>query len=400
MTLTTTETQFLTLVRAAVTGTECPVPDADWRAVFQLAAQQKLLPLVFSAARHMPVQGETAALFAAARQQAVRQVLGQSVRSAEFAALYRQLRVAGLHPMVVKGQLCSRLYPLPDHRISADDDLLLPDREFSACHRVLLDHGLRTACPDDDLAAADEVTYTKDGSPLYLEVHRNLFPADEALHGPLNGFFRDIPPVETDGFLTLPPHEHLLYLLLHAWKHFISRGVGLRQFCDIGLWAGTYFREIDWPLLYRQCESVHAAVFAGTVFRIARETLSLMPEPPAPWDCAADPVPMLRDTFCGGIYGSSSCTRLHSSTVTLNAVAASRTGRKSSLLTSVFPPKTYLESRYPYLKRRPYLLPAAWVQRLWHYAAEKQSGGDNSASGSVRLARERIALMKQYGIMD
>ena len=116
MTLTTTETQFLILVRAAVTGTECPVPDADWHAIFHLAAQQKLLPLVFSAARRMPVQGETAALFAAVRQQAVRQVLGQSVRSAEFAALYQQLHAAGLHPMVVKGQLCSRLYPLPDHR--------------------------------------------------------------------------------------------------------------------------------------------------------------------------------------------------------------------------------------------------------------------------------------------
>ena len=44
------------------------------------------------------------------------------------------LRQVGLHPVVVKGQLCSRLYPLRDHRISADDDLLIPDGEFLACH--------------------------------------------------------------------------------------------------------------------------------------------------------------------------------------------------------------------------------------------------------------------------
>ena len=49
-------------------------------------------------------------------------MLNQTVRSAEFSDLYHKLRSAGLHPIVVKGQLCSRLYPQTDHRISADDD--------------------------------------------------------------------------------------------------------------------------------------------------------------------------------------------------------------------------------------------------------------------------------------
>ena len=43
---------------------------------------------------------------------------------------------------------------------------------------------------------------------------------------------------------------------------------------------------------------------------------------------------------------------------------------------------------------------AAWVQRLAHYASEKQSSADSSASGSIKLAKERIELMKRYGIMD
>ena len=90
----------------------------------------------------------------------------------------------------------------------------------------------------------------------------------------------------------------------------------------------------------------------------------------------------------------------HSSTVTLNAVKASRAGEKSSVLRTVFPKREYLERNYPYLKKRPYLLPVAWAQRLAHYASEKQSGADSSASGSIKLAKERIELMKRYGIMD
>ena len=400
MTLTTTETQFLYIAKSAISGGDLPAENVDWPAIFTLANQQKLLPILFEAVRKMPAAEENVALFAVTKQQVIGQVLNQTVRSAEFSDLYHKLRSAGLHPIVVKGQLCSRLYPLKDHRISADDDIYIPDAEFMACHEQLLANGLRTGTPADELASADEVSYTKDGSPLYIELHRHLFDSAEDAHDELNHFFTDINPVEMDGFLAMPPHEHLLYLILHAYKHFVRSGIGARQFCDIGLWARAYHAEIDWQLLHEQCESVHAATFAAAAFCIAREYLGIDFDLPAPWDSSIDVEPLLHDTLCGGVYGSNDLTRLHSSTVTLNAVKASRTGEKSSVLSTVFPKREYLERRYPYLKKRPYLLPVAWVQRLAHYASEKQSGADSSASGSIKLAKERIELMKRYGIMN
>lgn len=400
MTLTTTETQFLHIAKAAISGGDLPAEKVDWPAIFTLANQQKLLPILFEAARKTPAAAENAALFAVTKQQVIAQVLHQTVRSAEFSDLYHKLRAAGLHPVVVKGQLCSRLYPLKDHRISADDDLYIPDAEFMACHEQLLANGLTTDTPADELPTADEVPYTKDGSPLYIELHRHLFDSAEDVHDELNHFFTDINPVEMDGFLAMPPHEHLLYLLLHAYKHFVRSGIGLRQFCDIGLWAWEYHDEIDWQRLREQCESVHAATFAAAAFRIARDYLGIEFDLPTPWDASIDVEPLLHDTLCGGVYGSNDLTRLHSSTVTLNAVKASRTGEKSSVLRTVFPKREYLERRYPYLKKRPYLLPVAWAQRIAHYAGEKKTGADSSASGSIKLAKERIELMKRYGVMD
>lgn len=400
MTLTTTETQFLHIAKAAISGGDLPAEKVDWPAIFALANQQKLLPILFEAVRKMPAAEENVALFAVTKQQVIGQVLNQTVRSAEFADLYRKLRTVGLHPIVVKGQLCSRLYPLKDHRISADDDLYIPDAEFMTCHEQLLANGLTTDTPADELSTADEVSYTKGGSSLYIELHRHLFDSSEDAHDELNHFFADLNSVEIDGFLAMPPHEHLLYLLLHAYKHFVRSGIGLRQFCDIGLWARAYHAEIDWQRLHDQCESVHAATFAAAAFRIARDYLGIEFDLPAPWSDAVDAEPLLHDTLCGGVYGSNDLTRLHSSTVTLNAVKASRTGEKSSVLRTVFPKREYLERRYPYLKKRPYLLPVAWVQRIAHYASEKQSGTDNSASGSIKLGKERIELMKRYGIMD
>lgn len=320
MTLTTTETQFLYIAKSAISGGDLPAEKVDWPAIFTLANQQKLLPILFEAVRKTPAAEENAALFAVTKQQVIGQVLNQTVRSAEFSDLYHKLRSAGLHPIVVKGQLCSRLYPLKDHRISADDDLYISDAEFMACHEQLLANGLTTDTPTDELATADEVSYTKNGSPLYIELHRHLFDSAEDAHDELNHFFTDLKPVETDGFLAMPPHEHLLYLLLHAYKHFVRSGIGLRQFCDIGLWARAYHGEIDWQRLHEQCESVHAATFAAAAFRIARDYLDIEFDLPAPWDGSIDVEPLLHDTLCGGVYGSNDLTRLHSSTVTLNAV--------------------------------------------------------------------------------
>lgn len=67
---------------------------------------------------------------------------------------------------------------------------------------------------------------------------------------------------------------------------------------------------------------------------------------------------------------------------------------------ALFPKREYLERRYPYLKKRPYLLPVAWVQRIAHYASEKRSDADSSTSGFIKLAKERIELMKRYDILD
>ena len=404
MTLTTPETQFITLTKSALSGAPYLPEVVDYSVLFTLAKQQKLLPILYEYLRQTPAAEENAALFAATKPQVVAQVLNQTVRSLEFSALYRNLRTAGLHPIVVKGQLCSRLYPMRDYRISADDDLLIPEAELLACHKVLLENGLSTGCPEEELAAEDEISYTKKGSPLYIELHHHLFDSSEDAHDELNRFFADIHAraVEVDGLLSMPPHEHLLYLILHAYKHFVRSGIGLRQFCDIGLWARKYHAEIDWAQLHDQCQSVHAATFAATVFAIARQWLGIEFPLPALWETEISAEPLLHDTLCGGVYGSNDLTRLHSSTVTLNAVKSSRKGKRGSVLSALFPNRQYMERKYPYVKKMPILLPAAWGQRVVHYLHEKRQGSstNNSATGSIQLAKERIALMKLYRIME
>jgi hypothetical protein len=108
---------------------------------------------------------------------------------------------------------------------------------------------------------------------------------------------------------------------------------------------------------------------------------------------------MLKDVLCGGIYGSADIDRVHSGTMTLSAVKSSGSSRKTSILSSVFPSRLSLEGRYPYLKKPPLLLPVAWCTRIVSYA-KRSSAGETSAAKSIAIGKERIELLRFYGIIE
>lgn len=400
MTLSRLETDFLGVLRAALAGEPAEPESGDYEGLFSLAGEQKLLPFVYEALHEGGAAGQNPALFAGARMQVRNQVLNQTMRSAAFRELYGQMRQAGLHPVVVKGQLCSRLYPKEDFRLSGDDDLWLPEEEMVPCHDFLVGRGLVTQTPEEELAQKGEISYRDPRGPLHLEVHRRLFDEEDGaqdLNEPFEEGLRH--PVETQGFLSLAPQDHLLYLILHAYKHFVLRGVGIRQLCDIGLWAGAYFAEVDWAALRAACEKTRSLGFAAAAFGICRVYLGMDLPLPDPWTETPPLEPLCHDALDGGIYGSADGDRLHASTLTRNAVRSSRQGKKKLPLATAFPPLGYLVDQYPYLRRHPGLLPWAWAQRLGRYAAGIRKE-DNSPAGAVKLAQERMALLKLYGVME
>ncbi len=113
-----------------------------------------------------------------------------------------------------------------------------------------------------------------------------------------------------------------------------------------------------------------------------------------------DVEPLLEDMFAGGVHGASDLTRLHTATVTLNAIRKDRTGEKAGILRSIFPTWEYMAGRYPYAGKYPLLLPIAWGSRIWGYLCEIRKDDSSSVSDSLHLAKERIALLKYYGVIS
>lgn len=389
----------------AGTGPVFPAPaSADIDRLLRSAHEQKFQPMVFEVLSGNPEISEMPE-FAQYRRSIRAQVAIQAQKTVAFSALYTAMRDAGLHPLVVKGILCRSVYPNGDMRPSSDEDLYVSDGEFSKSCAFLREYGMQPT-EEKDEKTADEIGWRKQGTGLYIELHRRLF-RDTGAERDLQRFFNNAfgNPAEyemPDGtiVLSLMPEDHMLYLILHAFKHFIGRGVGLRQICDMALWASKYNERIDWDRLMNECGTVRADRFAAAVFRIAGEELRIGPElPECMRDLSVDYEPLLSDILDGGVYGGTDAARTHAAAITKGKVSSARNRKRHSVLRNAFPPRKQLISKYPVLKTHPAMLPVIWCKRLAAYRKEMKTGDAGGAVSAIRVAGKRENLLKEYGVL-
>ncbi len=387
---------------AGAVGRRCSVdalPDDVARDVLTLASQHKVLPLVFDAlCTSLPD-----ATVASVRPLVRSQVIEQTVKTEEFLRLYERLSDAGVRAVVVKGLALRTLYANGDMRPSADEDILVSADSLAACREVLNAAHFTT----HDSADAFEQTFTSEGSTLRIELHTSLFEPSSPAFAHFNEFFaraaEHAQPLDVGGreIYTLEPTEHLLYLVLHAYKHFSHSGFGIRQVCDLASEASAFDGQIDVPRFAECCRRADASRFAAALFALAEEYLGLPHEIAAHFTDALGErprtEPLLSDIFDSGVYGSAESSRVHSAGITLGALEAQNGGksRAGSRLRVIFPSLGQMRAKYPYLTRHPHLLPAAYVARIFSYL--RRHG--RAPTRAAHIGEQRLALLREYGII-
>ncbi len=425
--MTDAEREFLKLIRRSISRESCgsvkPLSGDDASAIISMAKKQNVAPLLYDALKSAGgLESISADRKTALKDYVLEAATRQITQNNEFLTILLHAQEQGLDPIVIKGVISRSLYPIPYLRPSVDEDILVSEKEAEKYHGFLLSEGL---CADETELTADEhrkayeLSYHRENSPTYIEMHKALFDPESPAFDMLNDLFIGFPErtvrvqIEDVSVRTLAPTDHLLYLILHAFKHFLHSGVGIRPLCDIGLFADRYSDQVSWQEIQMKLASVNVLYYAKALFRIIQ--LHLLPDA-AFLDCIRDwkieeieVDALLGDTLASGVYGTASLSRLHSSSMTLYAFEnQKRSGNKGgayAVMHSVLLPKKNMEERYTYLKRRPALLPVAWVQRAVRYLLEtrkKDTGfeADNNAAESIRLGRERIGLLRQYRIIE
>ena len=368
------------------------------------SAQQNKPETPYQAARRK--DGARSSAPPAWKEMALEQVARQAIQENEFLNLILALQARGLEPVVMKGCVCRALWPKPLLRPSVDDDLLIPDDQAAAYHTALLAFGMTADEPDVDLDKAWELSYHKPNSPLYIELHKRLFDPESDtflnFNAPFKGALDRAVPVQIQDVTlkTLAPTDHLLFLILHAFKHFLFSGFGLRIVADVCLYARQYTEEIDFGKISGICAELRCDRFTAALFRIGEKYLGVS-KPMAFALPDVDESALLEDVLAAGLVGAD-IDRLHSANITLGAVADENQGktRSGGLAKTLFPSAKKLSGRYPYLETKPWLLPVAWASRVGTYFKERGKYGEQSPAASLRIGKERVELLKTYGVIE
>lgn len=392
---------------------ECVIEEErQWEELLSLSLSHKVLPMVYDS---MGVSGAIDAMPVKYRgiwkSTTFQEIAGQVQKTAVFLKLYQQFLAQGLKCLVVKGIVCRNLYVSPDARISGDEDLYIGEKDFGAFRKICVENGF--VCINE--GEREWAFYHKE-SGLKLEAHLKLFNEHSKSLGNLNRPFaesiRDAVSYEIQGtkIWTMNETDHMLYLVLHSFKHFLHSGVGIRQICDIVMFAEHYGEKIHWKYVFSELRNVNADVFFMNLLDIGKKYFGftykkagISKKTREHYGEYLDSKALLEDLLSAGVYGTSSESRSHSSLITLNAVAASKTKKsaRGRLVKTVFPERKHMEGEYPFVKKHGWLLPVAWLRRIVRYGFELigQKSTSNSAIESIQIGNKRVELLKKYKVI-
>ncbi len=365
------------------------MPEEELKALFVLCEQHKL-----TAAAYDYIAGTSGAeqFKAAWKRRTQLLAAAQLRRESALLEICGSLEREGIPYAVLKGAVCRALYDRGERRISADEDIYTDAAHLEKAKALLLSMG---AVPKG--GGGRVFSFILPASGLYVELHAS---PEENASGVFEGALlrRVSVQVLLGRLYTLSPADNLLFMTLHAKKHFAAGGFGLRTLADIAVFMCANKSSIDWNVFENKLAITNSKRFFAVLQRAVVQYLGFSREEtgcPACLYSGEDVSDLFEDILDAGIYGSSTRGRLHSF-----SAARAACGGKSGAIAAAFPGLETMRQRYPYLKCCPALLPAAWLSRACSYFAEVLSKKYpyNTPLKSLRLAKHRSELMKKYGI--
>ena len=253
---------LLALVRMALWGREESLPQfaPNWSEVLALAHKQTLVGLVADIIPILPDNLKPdAQMMMKIHTVAMRIIQSHSILNRKVADVKKRLDSYGMHSVLFKGQGTALNYPKPHARQCGDIDMYVGENNFAKALELLNPTSQKKA---EDYKYVKHFNIEEDG--VSIEIHRiaETLPVKKC-----NKLFQQWTVENLEGafvrreniggaMVNLPPAEFdAIYIMNHAWHHFVNGGIGLRQLCDWTMHLHRFHNNIDKSTLQLNLQS-------------------------------------------------------------------------------------------------------------------------------------------------
>lgn len=312
--------------------------------------------------------------------------------------------------ILFKGCILADLYPQYALRGSTDTDMLInmedKDRIVSIMERL--------GYEKDEMNSKEFVyNYISKECNHVVEVHFKLW---EDFTGNKIDLIEQMDLAKADSLIhlsacnlqvtTLGYEQHLIYQMFHIIKHFSIKGIGFRYLLDVTLYINRYIDQIDVNAFWGKMKILGYEQFCKVFFYLGVTYLKL-----------DEKIMAGRTVTLGEEVDNLAIDLLYGGAVTGHKddyfqilgimtpyfvgnqeVSTSKKGRFFHML---FPSRDSLNNRFTYLQKHKYLLPVAWIHRIfsycWYKLTHRKEG--YGMKNKVTEAEYRLSMLQQLDLV-
>lgn len=260
------------------------ISSEKWQKLLQISIEQGVAGLLFSAIEHLSNEKRP-------NRSIMMQWFGHVITIERYNNRYRNytselvpiLKSKKLTPIILKGLVCAKYYPIPNRRPLGDLDLFLFDDEQECAYNkgndIARNLALKVEIHDykhshitfKSLAIENHQYCTEIRGPHVRKEFerelRRLLIADI-----YNKVEENLTP---DSCLYPCPQFNALFLMAHSYNHFIDEGLSLRQICDWAMFVKVEQEQVDWKHFILWMERIGIKRFANCINTIVSNNLGI-----------------------------------------------------------------------------------------------------------------------------
>ncbi|MHB1153397.1 MAG: nucleotidyltransferase domain-containing protein [Eubacteriales bacterium] len=336
--------------------------------------------------------------------------------------LINKLYEVKINAVLLKGLVVSNLYHIPELRPSGDTDIYIGrEYEVKACN-LLHDNGF-TINPRNEIAHHAVCYHPKIGC---VELHAVLYDeiVEDIWFNNMDGNEFVTEPyeyvlTENGNYYTLGKTDHLIFLSLHMIKHFIISGLSLRMIMDTALFFSEYKNDINVNRFWYIINSLSYSYLYSTLMEIAvlYFNFSQINFPGKLSVDKNDCILILDDLENGGFLGLKDKEERDKGWFEYNRTIYIQNRSKDtyktymfkwsfkSIIKNIFISPNSMRLKYSYLKKKPLLIPIAWIHHMFSKFYKKVIRGKISMNhikneeSLGEIGKRRVEMFRKLRIM-